>query len=294
MPDPMNLRYAIIVNPVSGNMPLDRKLSILESCARLLGAEVYGADTSTPEDFAACAREAAEKCDVLVVAGGDGTFSDVMNAIDTRRNPVAYLPLGSGNSLRYALGYKGSLAAIANRILKGTIRSYDLIICDDRRRAFMVSVGLEGTVLKLRKRYLARGTTGLRAYLKSTLRAYFKHYQRLKIEASWDGASGVFDGVLTMMIFKQPYYGYGMRIMPKARFDDRKLHVLCVTSDLVSSLIGVGLSFLSGNPMGHYFVARKLSLRLDMPTLLQVDGNEAWTSDAFSFSVAPGALRIKC
>ncbi|MBW1997803.1 MAG: NAD(+)/NADH kinase, partial [Deltaproteobacteria bacterium] len=272
----------------------DQKLASLRSCARILGAEIFGADTHTREDFAACAREAAEKCDVLVVAGGDGTFSDVINAVDTRRNPVAYLPFGSGNSLRYALGCKGNLAAIANRILKGSIRSYDLIICDNRRRAFMVSVGLEGTVLKLRKRYLARGTTGLSAYLKSALRAYFKHYQRLKMKACWDGASAVFDKVLTLMIFKQPYYGYGMRIIPRARFDDGKLHVLCATSGLILSLIGVGLSFLSGNPTGRYFAASRLSLHLDMPTLLQVDGNEAWTSDTFSFSVAPGALRIKC
>jgi diacylglycerol kinase family enzyme len=42
---------------------------------------------------------ACGKYEVIVVAGGDGTFSDVINAIDTSRTPVAYLPLGSGNAM---------------------------------------------------------------------------------------------------------------------------------------------------------------------------------------------------
>lgn len=288
------MQYAIVANPASGKMPLDRKLSALEICARILDADIYGMDTSTPGEFMTCAREAASKCDVLVAAGGDGTFSDVINAVDTRQKPVAYLPLGSGNSLKYALKYRGGLPGIARRILGGTIRSYDLIDCENKRRAFMVSVGLEGAVLSIRKKYLARGSTGLRAYSKAVLKAYFKHYRRLSARVSWDGASAVFNNVLTLMIFKQPYYGYGMKIISRARFDDGLLHILCVTSGLFGSLVGAALSFVLYNPIGHYLVAPSLSIHLDSPILLQVDGNEAWRSDVFSFSVLPGALRIKC
>lgn len=288
------MHYAIIVNPASGKMSLDRKLSALEDCAKILGAKIYGMNTVTPSEFMASAREAASRCDVLVVAGGDGTFSDVINAVDTRLKAVAYLPLGSGNALKYALGYKGNLPSIARRVLQAEIREWDLIGCDSRRRAFMVSLGLEGTVLGIRKRYLARGITGLKAYSMAVLRAYFKHYHRLRAEVSWDGSSSVFDNILTLMVFKQPFYGYGMRIIPRARFDDRRLHVLCVTSGFFFSLIGTALSFVHGNPLGHYFAPSNLSVQLDTPTPLQADGNEASTSDRFTFSVLPRALRIKC
>ena len=52
--------------------------------------------------------------------------------------------------MMHALKYKGSLADIAMRIRDGVVREYDLINCDEKRRAFMASMGIEGTVIRLR------------------------------------------------------------------------------------------------------------------------------------------------
>ncbi len=124
------MRYAIITNPASGNMTADMKLSILAEAAAILDAEIFGLETDTADDLSLCAQELINHCDVLVVAGGDGTLSDVINAIDTSQFPIAYLPLGTANAMRYALNYKGNLADISMRIKKGGIHRYDLINCD--------------------------------------------------------------------------------------------------------------------------------------------------------------------
>ena len=50
---------------------------------------------------------------MLVVAGGDGTMSLVINAVPADRIPLAFLPFGTGNALTHALGYKGTTADIA-------------------------------------------------------------------------------------------------------------------------------------------------------------------------------------
>jgi hypothetical protein len=63
------------------------------------------------------------------------------------------------------------------RIKEGGIHRYDLIDCDGKRRAFMTSVGIEGTVAQLRNQYIARGATGIKAYIKSVIHAYFKTYK---------------------------------------------------------------------------------------------------------------------
>jgi diacylglycerol kinase family enzyme len=287
------MHYAIITNPVSGKMSTDQKRSALAKPAQILNAEIHGLETVTADDFGQCARELAGKCDVLVAAGGDGTLSDVINSINTARTTIAYLPLGSGNSVGYALGLKGSLSHMAMRIREGRIREYDLIDCDEKRRSFMSSVGLEGTILRLRDQYLVRGATGFKVYLRAVLRAYFKEYKRLLAEITVDGITFIVKDLLTMMVFKQPYYGYGMRMIPRARFDDGLLHILCIRSGLFGSIFGAVTSFTIGNRVGQYLTGRQLAVKLERPVVLQVDGNIGWESDVFNFRVLPKALKIK-
>jgi diacylglycerol kinase family enzyme len=220
------MRYAIISNPVSGKMTVDRKRKALAPAAKILDAEIFGLDTASRADFCRCARVLAERFDVLVVAGGDGTLSDIINAVDTARTPVAFLPLGSGNAMRRALHYRGSLTDIATRIRKGKIRPCDLINCGQKKRAYLASIGIEGAVISLRERYLRKGATGFRAYAVAVLRSYFREYKRTIARITIDERGFTVRNLLTVMIVKQPYYGYGMKVVPKARFNDHRLHVL--------------------------------------------------------------------
>lgn len=288
------VRYAIIANPVAGKTTVHQKRSELAGPAQILEAEVYGLDTSTREAFAACARRLAERCDVLVVAGGDGTLSEIINALDTRQTPIAFMPLGSGNAMRHALHYRGSLAEIALRIREGTIREYDLIDCDARRRAMTASVGFEGSVVQLRDQYMARGMLGFQAYLRAALDAYFRTHIRSDASVTIDDSTTVVRGLLTLLVFKQPHYGYGMKVMPRARFDDRRLHILSINSGLGGLILGGVSAFTIGNRIGVYRTGQRVSVGLDRPQPLQIDGTLAWSSQAFTFTLLPKALRIKC
>jgi diacylglycerol kinase (ATP) len=288
------MRYAIITNPTSGKMTTEQKRSLLRGAASVLGAQVCGLDITAEEDLSERARQLSNDYDVLVVAGGDGTFSDVINAIDTSKKPVAYLPLGSGNAMRYALGYKGNLLRMADRIKRGRIREFDLIDCDGRRRAVTAAVGMEGTILEVRDRLLVEGITGFRAYLHATLAAYFRFYKCAHAEVTIDGLLFGVPNLLTLMITKQPYYGYGMKIVPRARFADRTLHVFWAGRSLLPALCGALTAFTVGNRTGHHRRGEKVEVRLQRPLLLQTDGNRAWESDCFSFRVLPKSLKIKC
>jgi len=90
------MRYTIIANPASGKKNIVQKHSVLGRAAEILNAEIHGLDTTTLEDFCQCARELANRCEVLVIAGGDGTLSDIINSIDTAQKPVAFSPLAPG------------------------------------------------------------------------------------------------------------------------------------------------------------------------------------------------------
>jgi len=75
------MRYAIITNPVSGKMTVDQKRTVLAKAAEILDAKIYGLDTITTDDFSQCAHELTTHYDMLVIAGGDGTFSDIINSM---------------------------------------------------------------------------------------------------------------------------------------------------------------------------------------------------------------------
>jgi len=288
------MRYAIITNPASGEMTAEQKRAALAQGAEILDTEIHGLDTTTAEEFGQCARELSTRCDVLVAAGGDGTFSDIINAIDTVQTPVGFLPLGTGNALRHALQYKGELADIAVRIKNSEICEYDLINCDEKRRAFTSSVGIEGTIIRLRQHYRAHGGTGFKTYFRAVLKSYLKNYERANAKITVDDDTFEVRNLLTLMIVKQPYYGFGMKVVPRARFDDRRLHILCVNSGLLKTVIGGTAAFIIGNRTGEYRTGRQLTVKLDRPLVLQTDGDEGWAADSFSFTILPKALKIKC
>jgi diacylglycerol kinase (ATP) len=288
------MHYAIITNPASGKMDIDQKRSALSRPARILQAEIHGLDTKTPAELAHCARELASRCDVLVIAGGDGTLSDIINSINTAETTIAYLPLGTGNCMRYALNYRGSLADMAFRIRNGKLRHFDLINCNERRRAFTISLGIEGAAIRLRERYLARGGSGLSAYIRAVLNAYFREYRRVAAEIRIDDRVWKVKRLLTLIVVKQPYYGFGMNVVPRARFDDQLLHTVCIDSGLLKTAFGAATAFTIGNRIGKYHSCRRVMVQLDRPLVAQIDGNAPWESDAFSFKLLARALRIKC
>ncbi len=240
-----------------------------------------------------CAREMAEHCDILVVAGGDGSVSDVINAVDTSRQTIAYLPLGTGNALAHALCMRGPLMAGAKRIRDGSIHNYDLISCDNKARAFMASVGIDGSILNRIRHRHATGRTGLRAYFWAAGMAFFRDYQRPAAHISTDHTQMEVRNLLSLMVVKQPYYGFGVKAMPEARFDDERLHLRCIDATLLSALWAGFTSFTIGNRGGRYLSGQQVTVQLDRALLLQIDGHLAWKANHFSFAVLPQALKIK-
>lgn len=288
------MRYAIIANPASGTTSIDQKYSALSKPAKILNARIYGLEDMTPDDLADRARKVATACEVLVVAGGDGTLSDIINSVDMSQTAIAYLPMGTGNGMRHALRYKGRLADIATTIKKGRIRRYDLINCDNKRCAITVSIGIEGAAIRLRDEYRGQGTTsGFKTYLKAVLNSYVREYRRVAAFITIDDATFQIRNLLTLMIVKHPYYGFGMKVVPGARLDDRRLHILYINSGIFNCTLGAATSFTIGNRVGNYRSGRKVTVQLEKPLAVQMDGNLGRVSDTFTFSVLPNALRIK-
>ena len=65
--------------------------------------EVY--ETTGNEDLASLVKQAvAHSCQMIVVAGGDGTISAVADGLAPSRIPLGIIPVGTGNVLAQELG----------------------------------------------------------------------------------------------------------------------------------------------------------------------------------------------
>lgn len=292
-PTPPALSSCILANPASGSLPANRRYHLLRRAAAILGADLQGLDTDSAGAFAQCAREQARRCDLLVVAGGDGSFSLVMNSIDLRETALAFLPFGTGNALTHALGYRGGMMDIAARLRSAPIRRCDLIDCDGRRKAFMVSLGLDGCAIRLYEKYKKKGYRGLNAHLRAGLRAVFREYRAAGGRIRVDGEVQRIEKLYSLMVVKQPYFGMGLKVMPGARWEDGRLHTRTIASGPAGVAAGLITGFTIGNRVGDYRSGTTVSASLDAPLTLQVDGEPGWSGDRFEFKLIPDGLRLR-
>jgi diacylglycerol kinase family enzyme len=227
-----------------------------------------------------------------VVAGGDGTLSDIMNTVDPSI-VLAYLPMGSGNAWRNTLGLPRSTQKAAQQVKHGKVRSIDLILVDEQRKGLLASVGFEGHALMEREKLLEQGVSGFDAYFRATAKSIFGGYKGEDATVEVENGSMRVRNALTLIVTKTPYYGYGLKVLPKAKLDDGLLHVLLISGQPVATISGIVTSLLGGNLFGEYVTCKAANITTDEQLHLQVDGTLVRKGTRFSFQVLPGALKIR-
>jgi diacylglycerol kinase family enzyme len=284
----------MLVNPMAGPANAHRKAQSLDAVKAVLGdCEIRGLETTSREEFMQCAAELAREVDVVIVAGGDGSFSDAINALSSE-TVFSYLPLGSGCALRYALDLPPQLTRVAKRIKEGQLRLYDLILCDGVRKGFMTSIGLEADILHRREALRDSGIKGPPAYAMAAFGSFFTELERTDMSIRLDGQELVVPNAVTAIVTKIPYYGYKMKVVPNAVFDDGQLHLLAINSGWAEIVGGLAGAFLNANRMGIYKKAREIRITTQRERYAQVDGNIYRKGTTFEFQVLPQALRIWC
>jgi len=287
------MKYGIVANPVSGKCSLDDKNKTLNEIADILkDVTIAGLDTKSPEEFSRCACELSQKVQILLVAGGDGSFSLVMNSVP-KEVSLGYLPFGSGDVLRHTFNLPRCPKENARFIQTAREHYIDVICCDNKTKALFASIGIEGTILLERDGYLKNNWRGLTAYAMATIKVLFGGYVNADLHISMDNKEVNASNSLTAVITKLPYYGYGFKVVPQAQFDDGYLHLLVLNTGPVGTIYALATSLLGGNRVGEYYKAREINITSSTQQLLQRNGDsEKERRTNFSFKVLPRELKL--
>lgn len=234
-------RLLVIYNPVAGSRR-GRKRRYEAVLARLRAAECEITVRETThrgdaEDFAAGLTR--EDCDLLVVAGGDGTINEVANGLIDRPLPLAIAPLGTANVLAWELGHGLTITGAARTVGSGRVVRIRPALAGRRGFLLMASAGIDArvvagvnTALKRRIGKLAYGLTALREILRPP---------GPRIELDIDGR---IEHAALAVVTHAAHYAGPFVIAPEARLGDDRLTVVLVRDNRRIGLILCGIALL--------------------------------------------------
>jgi YegS/Rv2252/BmrU family lipid kinase len=169
-PTTLNLKTALIVNTHSRKGQQD-----FETASRLLVEKGYALQSyplTDPRRLRSTVRKAlADGCTLIVVGGGDGTMSEVVDDLAYQPAILGVLPLGTANSFARSLGIPADLQGAIEVISDGKVSEIDLGMINDDYFANTVSIGI-GTVVAQNLTNVVKRYLGVLAYVWSGLKAF--------------------------------------------------------------------------------------------------------------------------
>jgi YegS/Rv2252/BmrU family lipid kinase len=264
--------------------------------------------TRGPGDAARLAREAARAgVQRVLVAGGDGTLSEVVNGLIGaglgNAVELGLLPFGTGGDFARAMGVPADLAQAVEVLAAGKPRPVDVGRLRSRdaqgreRTAWFaneVSAGLSAAVVANVRRG-PRWLSGRTAFLWATLRALLA-YSPSQVRLRVDGAIR-FEGAAAVVVAANGgFFGGGMHVAPAARFDDGLLDVVVIRGLPGARLLPKLRKLYSGDhlsdPAACSFRGRGVEIEaLAGATQLEADGELAGQLPV-RIDVLPGALTL--
>ena len=217
----------IIANPRAGRGRGARELVQLKDLLRRENVPYSLVETQYPGHATELARQfAASEGHPLVVMGGDGTISEVLNGILPSPVELGLISIGTGNDTARSLGlpYNNTAAAL-EVILTGTPRPIDVGWTEDRCFISTLGVGFPAAVAAAVNQLT--WLKGRAAFLGSFCKA-LAQLEAIPLVLTMDGRSLELR-CTSVLILNTPYCGGGMLLAPEAKLDDGFFHVVIVS-----------------------------------------------------------------
>jgi len=228
---------------------------------------------------------------LVIIGGGDGTISSIVDQFAYRDVVLGILPLGTGNSFARTLGIPLTLEGAVDVIAGGRVADIDLGKIDDDYFANMATLGFSADVAHSSPNNLKK-FLGPLAYFFVAVGHFFRH-------RSFSCTFRTVDEKHTVRTH-QVFIANGS-FMGKTFFtspihpDDRSLIVF--TMDMLNrwQMLNLWVAFLLGKytafSEAKYFRTREIRIESDPPQHIDVDG-EKTRQTPVTVSLAPEALKI--
>lgn len=136
-------KMLFIMNPFAGMRKANRYLADMLTLFNRADYEVTVHMTAGPGDARQVVAAKAKDVDLVVCAGGDGTFNETVSGIlsSGADTPVGYIPCGSTNDFATSLKLPTNIMKAAQLVVEGVPTRYDVGKFGDRYFSYVASFG---------------------------------------------------------------------------------------------------------------------------------------------------------
>lgn len=271
----------VILNPYAGRWQAQQRKSELEMALHDAGVDFEIEVTNGPNHGIELAKQAVQEgFNPIIAAGGDGTYSEVVNGIagatDNDGSIIfGVIPLGTANDLVDNLGIPKDLPSAVRVIAKGQVHLMDLCMVNERFFDNNAAIGLEPYVTLIQQRM--KRLKGTLRYLTATVMAILDNPQ-WEMHLEWEG--GEFSGPTTLVtVGNSPRTGGIFYMAPHANPFDGLLtfvHGFMPTRFKIMTLLPRTTKPDQGSyvehPSIHEISSPWLRVRTEQPTPAHADG----------------------
>jgi YegS/Rv2252/BmrU family lipid kinase len=289
-------KAALIVNTQArqGEQDAARARSLLTSAGMAIHA-TYALKSAArlPETVRAALQDG---CDLIILGGGDGSVSAVVDDLTRHHAVLGLLPLGTANDFARTLGIPTDLEAACATIAQGKIVDVDLGLADGNYYVNVAHVGLGAAASKAIWPRIKR-VAGTLAYPIATARALlgFQPFAATLSFPNGDHPPVRFPRLLQVAVGNGRFYGGGMAVAPGAGIDDGALDVYAIAWSGWRDLARLAWSFKSGDFVYrknvHYYQTTSVRIETEQPLPTNVDG-EVVDQTPVLFALARDALKV--
>ena len=136
-------KMLFIMNPFAGQKKANKALSEILLLFSQAGYEVVTHMTTGQGDASVEAQRWADRMDLVVCCGGDGTLNEVITGVlrAGSTTPIGYIPAGTTNDFASSLKLSGNLLQAARDIVEGEPVAYDVGRFGQRYFSYVASFG---------------------------------------------------------------------------------------------------------------------------------------------------------
>jgi diacylglycerol kinase (ATP) len=296
----MSRKIIYIVNPISGTRTQKNLRQLLEEKTKQKGIPFDIFPSVASGDYSFLHQKIKkEKITDVVIAGGDGTVSQVVGSLMDLDLNFGIIPCGSGNGLALAAKISKQPDKTLDMIFAGKASLIDGFVANGRFACMLCGLGFDA---KVAHDFVDQPARGLTTYMRLALKNFFtvKPYNfKIQIQDTAFETDAYF-----ISIANSNQFGNNFTIAPRASLTDGLLDVVIITAQNKVSFIlqtlgqFAGWNALQATPLikqkssAIYFQTDQISIINKSQAPLHIDGEPAETPKTLNIEIRKKCFRL--
>ncbi len=289
-----------IVNPISGTRTKKDLFSLIEKQTTIAGIPFHIFPSVISGDYSFLRSIIKENSTTdIVIAGGDGTVSQVVGNLMDLPVHFGIIPCGSGNGLAMAAGISKKPIAALQTVFTGTATPTDGFLINNHFSCMLSGLGFDA---KVAHDFAHQPKRGLSTYIRQVVKNFFSA-RTYAFEFTLKDQSFTTDAYF-ISIANSNQFGNNFTIAPKASLSDGLLDIVIVTEQNKLSFLlqtfkqVIGVNQLQSKKIVNtqkaviYFQSDELTIHNPSLAPLHIDGDPAETAAKINVVVQKKCFRL--